>query len=72
MGVPRIHLEQIFGPFGEKPDGPFSVLIPWARWNLCGVWVMDDEKSADVFHHPRAKADNRDAVKIVYNNVENE
>lgn len=26
MGVPRIQLEQAFGPFGEKPGGPFFVL----------------------------------------------
>lgn len=23
MGVPGIHLEQTFGPFGEKPGEPF-------------------------------------------------
>lgn len=23
MGVPGIHIEPIFGPFGEKPGGPF-------------------------------------------------
>ena len=25
MGVQGIHIEQIFGPFGEKPGGPFFV-----------------------------------------------
>lgn len=32
MGVPEIHLgthfEQTFGPFGEKPGGPFFVPVP--------------------------------------------
>lgn len=38
MGVPGIHIEQIFGSFGEKPGGPFFfVLIPWASENIrCG------------------------------------
>lgn len=34
MGVPEIYLEQTFGPFGEKPGGPFFVLIPWASENI--------------------------------------
>lgn len=30
MGALGIHIEQIFGPFGEKPGGPFSVHAPRA------------------------------------------
>lgn len=30
MGVPGIHIEPIFGPFGEKPGGPFFVPVPRA------------------------------------------
>lgn len=72
MGVPGIHLEQTFSPFGEKPGGPFFfVLIPWASENIRWGGAMDDEKGSDIFHHPRAETDNRDVVKIVYNDAKN-
>lgn len=36
MGVPGIHIEQIFGSFGEKPGEPFSVHAPRAWRRFCG------------------------------------
>lgn len=70
MGVPRIQLEQAFGPFGEKPGGPFSVHAQRA-WRQIRGDRRNDEKGTDISHHSRAGIDNRDAVKIVYNDAGN-
>lgn len=75
MGVPGIHLEQTFSPFGEKPGGPFFIPVPRAGRRICGgaggSEGRNDEKCTDISHHRRAKADNRGTAKIVYNDAEN-
>lgn len=71
MGVPGIHLEQTFSPFGEKPGGPFFFRTDSVGEREYPVGAMDDEKGSDIFHHPRTETDNRDVVKIVYNDAKN-
>lgn len=49
MGVPKIHLEQTFGPFGEKPGRPFFfVLDSLAELESVG-WDRSMMKNVPIF-----------------------